>query len=267
MSSGKRQRQKEVQKRVEAAQAAQRRADRQRRMVLVGGTIVAALVVIGIVVLLVVHQTSGSDKATDTTVRPTTAADYGKGPCPAGDGTSSRKIKFTSAPKQCIDPSGHYTATFNTTAGTFRATLNAATAPVTVNNFVVLAEYHYYDGTSFQRVIPDYIIQAGDQPGDTPDTGSPGYTIPDELPHSLSDYLPGSLAMANTSAPHSGGSEFFIFVGPSKLPGPTYSLFGQVTSGMDVVKRIAAGGSPSGRPAHPVLINQITIGQASIGSR
>ncbi len=260
--------------RVEAARAEQRKADRQRRLILIGGTVTAVVVVVGLVILLVVHQTSDSSKASDTTVRPTTAADFGKGPCPAGDGTSERKTTFTSAPKQCIDPSGHYSATFETSAGQFIVSLDAARAPVTVNNFVVLAEYHYYDGTTFQRVIPDYIIQGGDQPGDQANTGNPGYTIPDELPGSLSDYVPGSMVMANESnpdtgqsKPNSGGSEFFIWVGPQKLPAPTYSLFGQVTSGMDVVNRIAAGGSSSGTPANPVKINSVIIGQAQVTSR
>jgi peptidyl-prolyl cis-trans isomerase B (cyclophilin B) len=266
VSSGKRQRQQEVRQRVEAAQAEQRRADRQRRLILVGGTIVAVAVMAALVVLLVVHHSSSSTASTDTTVRPTTAADFGTGPCPQGDGTSKRQVKFTSAPMKCIDPTAHYSASFDTSAGTFVVSLDAATAPVTVNNFIVLSEYHYYEGTSFQRVIPDYVVQGGQQPGDLTDQ-QPGYTIPDELPHSLSDYKPGSVVMANEGKPHSGAGQFFIWVGPNQLPNPTYSLFGQVVSGMDVVDRIAAGGSPSGVPTAPVKINTITIGQAEITSR
>ena len=150
---------------------------------------------------------------------------------------------------------------------TVTVTLDAARAPVTVNNFVVLAEYHYYDGTTFHRVIPDYVVQGGDATGSPPGTGNPGYTIADEFPKSLSDFTTGSVAMANTGAAHSGASQFFIWVGPHALPSPEYSLFGQVSSGMATVTKIAQGGSPSGSPADPVTITSVTIGQAGITSR
>ncbi len=246
------------------AQADQRRAQRNQRLVL-GGAVVAALVVIvGLIAFAVVHASSSGTGTTTTTVRPTTAADFGQTPCPAEDGTSPRKITFTSPPKQCIDVNGHYSATFTTSVGTFRVDLDAQSAPVTVNNFVVLAEYHYYDGTTFHRVIPDYVVQGGDANGTPPGTGSPGYTIADEFPRSLSDYTAGSLAMANTGAPHSGASQFFIWVGPNPLPGPDYSLFGKVTGGMATVTKIARGGSASGTPSDPVKLLSVTIGQASL---
>ncbi len=268
MSPGKGQRQSEARRRIDRAQAEQRRANRQRRLVLVGGTIVAAGVLVSLVVLLLVHHSSSSGSAsTSTTVRPTTAADFGSGACPAGDGSSPRKVTFTSAPKNCIDPTQHYSANFVTTAGNFSVTLDSVRAPVTVNNFVVLAEYHYYDGTTFHRVIPGYVVQGGDATGKPPGTGNPGYSIADEFPSSLSDYTVGSVSMANTGAPHSGGSQFFIWMGPNQLPGPNYSLFGQVTSGLDVVRKIEAGGSPSGTPTNPVTIRSVTIGNAVITSR
>jgi cyclophilin family peptidyl-prolyl cis-trans isomerase len=266
VSPSKRSRQKDGSSRVEAAQAERRKADRQRRLILVGGTVTAAIVLIALVLLIVVHQTSDSTEATDTTVRPTTAADYGKGPCPRGDGSSPRTTAFTSAPKLCIDPAGHYSATFDTSVGEFIVSLDAARAPVTVNNFVVLAESHFYDGTFFQRAIPDYLIQGGDQTGDTPNKGNPGYHIADELPHSVSDYLPGAMAMAS-DRPNTGGSQFIVWVGPTKLSSAKYPLFGRVTSGMSVVKNIAAGGSASGVPAAPVKISSVTIGEAQITSR
>jgi cyclophilin family peptidyl-prolyl cis-trans isomerase len=268
MSSGKRQRQKDQRRRIELAQAEQRRDARNRRIILVGGGVVAAVVLVAFVVLLVVHRSGSSGSAsTDTTVRPTTASDYGNGPCPKLDGSSSRKVKFTSAPKLCIDPTQHYIARFTTTAGDFTVTLDAAAAPVTVNNFVVLALWHYYDGTTFHRVIPDYVVQGGDATGNPPGTGTLGYTIADEYPSSLSDYVVGSIAMANTGQPHSGSSQFFIWMGPQPLPSPTYSLFGKVTSGLDVVRQIEAGGSPTGASANPVTVKSVAIGTAAIVSQ
>jgi cyclophilin family peptidyl-prolyl cis-trans isomerase len=264
MSPARQSRQRDTQRRVEMAQAEQKRAVRNQRLVLVGAGLAAALIVAGLVALMVAHSSSSNDSTTDTTIRATTSADFGKTPCPQGDGQSPRQIHFKSPPAKCIDFSGHYTATFVTSAGTFTVALDAAQAPVTVNNFVVLAEYHYYDGTTFHRVIPGYIVQGGDASGKPPGSGSPGYTIADEFPTSLSDYTAGSLAMANTGAPHSGGSQFFIWVGPNQLPGPNYSLFGQVSSGMDTVKKIEQGGSASGTPAEPVTISTVTIGRATL---
>jgi cyclophilin family peptidyl-prolyl cis-trans isomerase len=263
MSSGKRQRQQEMRRRVAQAQAEQRRARRTQRLVLGGVVVVALLLIVGIVAFALVHASSDNGTTTPT-VRPTNPSDFGTTPCPAGDGSGSRRIKFTSPPKQCIDVNGHYTATFTTSVGAFKVDLDAQAAPVTVNNFVVLAEYHYYDGTTFHRVVPDYVVQGGDANGKPPGTGSPGYTIADEFPKSVSDYTVGSLAMANTGAPHSGSSQFFIWVGPSPLPGPNYSLFGQVSSGMDTVTKIEQGGSPSGTPSDPVRLLTVTIGEASL---
>ncbi len=266
MSSRKRQRQAEVRQRVAQAQAEQRRAQRNQRLVLGGAVVAAVALLAGAVAYGVVHASSDSSKVTTSTVRPTTAADYGKTPCPAGDGSSPRTTTFTSPPKGCIDPNDHYSATFTTSVGTFQVDLDAQAAPVTVNNFVVLAEYHYYDGTTFHRVVPGYVVQGGDANGKPPGTGSPGYTIADEFPHSLSDFTAGSLAMANTGAAHTGASQFFIWVGPNQLPSPDYSLFGKVSSGMATVIKIEQGGSPSGTPDKPVQLLHVTIGQASLTS-
>ena len=263
MSSGKRQRQAEMRRRVAQAQAEQRRAQRNQRLVL-AGAVVRPHRGVGLVAFAVVHASSSGTSTTASTVRPTTAADFGRTPCPPGDGSGPRRISFTSPPKQCIDVNGHYTATFATSVGTFQVALDAQGAPVTVNNFVVLAEYHYYDGTTFHRVIPGYVVQGGDANGKPPGTGSPGYTIADELPQSVSDYTVGSLIMANAGVPHSGASQFFIWVGPNPLPGPNYSLFGKVSSGMATVTKIEQGGSASGTPSDPVKLLTVTIGEASL---
>ena len=117
---------------------------------------------------------------------------------------------------------------------------------------MVLAEYHYYDGTTFHRVIPGYVVQGGDATGKPPGTGTPGYTIADEFPKSLSDYTAGSVAMANTGAAHSGRLPVLHLGRAHALPGPNYSLFGQVSSGMATVTKIVQAGSPTGTPSQPV---------------
>jgi cyclophilin family peptidyl-prolyl cis-trans isomerase len=163
----------------------------------------------------------------------------------------------------CIDPAKAYTAKVSTSKGDFTMTLDAKTAPKTVNNFVVLSRYHFYDGVPFHRVVTDFVIQTGDPLGDPPGTGSPGYKFDDELPTSVDAYKPGSVAMANSGA-NTNGSQWFVWVGPTKLPSPAYSLFGAVTEGYDttvqaIIKGGAAGGD--GAPIDPTTINYVLIGE------
>jgi cyclophilin family peptidyl-prolyl cis-trans isomerase len=266
MSSGQRERRQ----RLEQAQAEQRRAERRRRLVIIGGVALVVLVVAGMATAYALEGSGSNDQSgagATTTTRPVTPSDFGTTPCPNPDGSSPRTTHFHSAPKLCIDRTGTFTAQFQTSEGSFSVTLDSAAAPVTVNNFVVLALYHYYDGTTFHRVIPGYIVQGGDANGHPPGTGDPGYTIADEFPSSVSDFQVGSIAMANTGQPHSGGSQFFIWLGPNQLPSPAYSLFGTVTSGLAVVKKIEALGSPSGTPTTTVTLQKVTVGEAQITSR
>ncbi|TAN29680.1 MAG: peptidylprolyl isomerase [Actinomycetota bacterium] len=157
----------------------------------------------------------------------------------------------------CINTSANYTAVVKTDVGTFDIALDAKAAPKTVNNFVFLARYHFYDGVIFHRVMPGFVVQGGDPTGTG--TGGPGYTFADELPKAGS-YKLGSVAMANTGSPGTNGSQFFIIVGTQgeQLP-PSYSLFGQVTSGMDIVQKIAADGSTSGTPKVVHKMISVTI--------
>ncbi|HEV2811066.1 MAG TPA: peptidylprolyl isomerase, partial [Acidimicrobiales bacterium] len=147
----------------------------------------------------------------------------GETPCPAADGTAPRTTQFEQPPPMCIDASRSYVATVSTTKGSFRITLDPGRAPRTVNNFVVLARYHFYEGIAFHRIIPGFVVQAGDPMGNG--RGGPGYTVPDELP-GPGEYEAGSVAMAN-SGPDTNGSQFFVVTGPAgvSLP-PSYSLFG-----------------------------------------
>ena len=177
-----------------------------------------------------------------------------KAGCPASPTTPTAAAKqtYTSAPPLTIDTSKTYTATIKTTTGTFEVALDAKSAPQTVNNFVFLANKGYFNCGSFFRVIPGFVLQTGN-PAQTNQGTQPGYTIPDELPPKAANpaqqYPLGSLVMANTGSPNTGGSQFFIVSGPQgeSLPNK-YSLFGQVTSGENVIATIDKQGSTSGIP-------------------
>jgi cyclophilin family peptidyl-prolyl cis-trans isomerase len=180
-------------------------------------------------------------------------------PFPNLDGSSPRYTKFASAPPFCLDVTKTYTASMVTDIGTVTIKLLPKYAPITTNNFVFLAGYHFYDGTVYHRVIPGFMDQGGD-PTATGGSG-PGYSFKDELPSSNKSYGPGAMAMAN-SGPNTDGSQFFIVV-PGGGPGlqPLYSVFGQVTAGLPLVEKINADGSQAGTPAtyHKILKVTITV--------
>jgi cyclophilin family peptidyl-prolyl cis-trans isomerase len=179
--------------------------------------------------------------------------------CPATDGSSPKTQTFSGPPPMCIDPNKRYTAEMVTTKGSMTIALDPAAAPKTVNNFVILARYHYFDGIFFHRVIPGFVLQGGDPKGTG--TGGPGYRFDDELPKP-GRYELGSLAMANAGS-NTNGSQFFVISGPQgmQLP-PKYSLFGKVVAGLDVVAAIDAIGTQSGTPKERVVIESVTITEA-----
>jgi cyclophilin family peptidyl-prolyl cis-trans isomerase len=277
MGTAKRERQKQGrQARLAEAQAAAARRKRTRM-----GVLLAGLVVVLVGVTLAVGGLGGDDEdvasgasSTSTTAAGSTAPTVlvtippagatltGETPCPAADGSSARTTTFAQAPPTCIDPAKTYTATIATSHGDITLALDQAAAPVTVNNFVVLSRYHYYDGVTFHRIIPQFMIQAGDAVGPTPGQGGPGYTIADELPAAggTDGYPAGTLAMAN-SGPNTSGSQFFIMATGSSGLDPAYSVFGHVTAGQDVVDQINQLGDElsNGTPTAEVVIESVTI--------
>ena len=181
-------------------------------------------------------------------------------PCPAEDGSSPARRQFSQPPPMCIDASKRYTASMDTSMGSLTIALDAAAAPLTVNNFVVLARYHYYEGVIFHRIISGFVCQGGDPTGTG--RGGPGYRFADELPRP-GRYEIGSLAMAN-AGPDTNGSQFFIISGPSGagLP-PQYSLFGKVVRGLDVVEAMQnVETDRNDRPLTDVTINSVTISES-----
>jgi cyclophilin family peptidyl-prolyl cis-trans isomerase len=157
----------------------------------------------------------------------------------------------------CIDPEKRYSARIETSLGELVVALDPIGAPETVNNFVVLARYHFYDGVIFHRIIKGFMCQGGDPTGTG--TGGPGYRFADELP-APGRYEVGSVAMAN-AGPDTNGSQFFIVSGPSgvRLP-PQYSLFGKVVKGLDVLgtmESVATG--PRDKPREDIVIRSVTV--------
>ena len=178
---------------------------------------------------------------------------------PAADGSSPQRRSFEAEPPMVIDADKRYTATMVTSKGTMTIALDPQAAPRTVNSFVFLARYHYFDGIVFHRVIPGFVLQGGDPTGTG--TGGPGYRFNDELPKP-GRYELGSLAMAN-SGPDTNGSQFFVISGPDgmRLP-PQYSLFGKVVSGLETVAAIDAVGTAGGKPTEQVTIESVTIAES-----
>ncbi len=181
-------------------------------------------------------------------------------PCPPADGSADRRTEFGESPPMCIDPARTYTAQLDTSLGSMTIALDPIKAPKTVNNFVVLARYHYYDGIIFHRIIEGFMCQGGDPTGTG--RGGPGYRFEDELPQP-GEYQIGSVAMAN-AGPNTNGSQFFVVSGPSGvgLP-PQYSLFGQVTEGLSVLDAMQRVDTDRGdKPLTDVVINSVTIAES-----
>jgi len=227
---------------------AQLRAKRQRTWSIVG--VVVALVVIGVAVwwALSATQAPGTDAGGD------------------GDGTASSASGEHTLPPASAAEGRDWTSTLTTSAGDLTLTLDGAAAPQAVASFVSLAESGYFDGTSCHRLTTSgiYVLQCGDPTGTG--TGGPGYSFgPVENPPSDGVYPAGTVAMARQGGnAESMGSQFFLVYEDSTIPSDAaggYTVFGTITSGLDVVQAVAdAGtqdGSGDGSPATPVTIEGV----------
>jgi len=264
---------------------AQRRAAaaaRQRRIALIAGGVVTLLVLGTVIGLFVTGSSKSAASQFGSTPTPTPTPS-----APASPSASSSPPSATSssaAPvgsKVCsfaADPTGRtgpgippdvkaigsHTATIGLTQGALRGNLTVALdakAPCTVTSFTFLAGKKFFDGTTCHRLTTQgiYVLQCGDPKGDG--TGGPGYTIPDENLTGAT-YPAGTVAMANTGKPHTGGSQFFLVYKATQLP-PQYTPFGTITKGIDVLNKIAAKGTAStggdGPPKTPVKITTFRV--------
>jgi cyclophilin family peptidyl-prolyl cis-trans isomerase len=267
----------------------QQMARRRRQRIFLGGTGAAIAIVVVVVLATTLtgggkknaastttaHQTSTTKSATTTSTTsppvsvPLLAAPAKVG-CPALNGTSKHYTRFTAPPPMCIDPAKAYTATIATTAGDITVRFLAAQNPITVNNFVFLSLYHFYNGTAFHRVCTGFVDQGGDPTGTG--SGGPGYSFDGGAPKSASVYTAGALAMANSGSPKSDGSQFFFVVDDGgKQLSPNYSYFGQVANAasLAVLNKINAGGTSAAAtggtcpPKVVYRIEDITIHEAA----
>jgi len=220
-------------------------------------------VVVGVALIISVSGGSDSTSTNDTTVDTTATAPVegraitGDTPCPAVDGSEARASTFEKAPSNCLDAGKTYTAVVTTNKGEFTIVLDQKKAPLAANNFVTLARYKYFDNTQCHRAILDFVVQCGDPTATG--SGGPGYLFADELPQA-GEYKLGSIAMANSGA-NTNGSQFFIITGDQgiTLP-PSYTLFGQVTSGLDTtVPALNAASNPDPAANGVPTLETITI--------
>lgn len=162
--------------------------------------------------------------------------------------------QYPSAPDLTIDLDSSLVAKLDTTQGDITIELDPARAPLAVNNFVFLARDGYYDGVIFHRVVPGFVIQGGDPTGTG--RGGPGYKFRDEL-EGEGKYSRGTVAMAN-AGPNTNGSQFFICLEDVGLP-HAYTIFGQVTDGMEAVDSVAALPRNGEKPSTDAVIRSVEI--------
>ncbi|HJQ45543.1 MAG TPA: peptidylprolyl isomerase [Amycolatopsis sp.] len=265
-----------------------RRAERARRRKIVGvGVTVGAVVVVAGIVVFLTTQGGGSSSgaASPTSAAPTSQVQIptqrvteAKRPtalpnpttCSYPADSAQQAAKKATAPNGKTVPStGTVNVTLHSTAGDIPVTLDRALAPCTVNSFLGLVNQNFYTDTSCHRLGTDglQMLQCGDPTGTG--TGGPGYTIPDENFAQLT-YGRGILAMAKTSQPNSGGSQFFMVYGNAQLD-PDYTVFGSISdAGLQVLDKVARGGvdpnsaaqsqDGTGAPVIPVKFTGATTG-------
>jgi peptidyl-prolyl cis-trans isomerase B (cyclophilin B) len=256
-----------------AAKQAQRELERRRarrNAAVAGGTVVAVLAI----VLGVVAFTGRSGKTTPAaapTSSPSasTSASAAANPCPAPTVTPPAKpASFKAVPPKSLAQGKAWKLTLVTTCGTITMRLDGAKAPQATASAIFLARQRFWAGTPCHRVTTEgiFVLQCGDPTGSG--SGGPGYSFgPVENAPKNGVYPVGTLAMARASSPSSNGSQFFIVYKQTSLPtdGGGYTVFGKVTSGLDVVQKVAAGGAQpagDGKPVRPISIVSATVSPA-----
>ena len=222
-------------KRRSAEAEALRKAEENKRITQMAGAgigVVVLLIIIGIAWFMwPVAEEPVTEAGADTGTSQVMPSDR---PLAALD-PAERNGYFTSAPEMMIDTSKSYSAVVTTEKGKMEFTLFDDVAPLTVNNFVFLANQGFYDGVTFHRVLQDFMAQTGDPTGTG--MGGPGYQFADEFDPTLTFDKPGLLAMAN-SGPGTNGSQFFITHVPTPHLNQKHTIFGEITSGQDVLNSI-----------------------------
>jgi peptidyl-prolyl cis-trans isomerase B (cyclophilin B) len=246
-------------RRLAERRAAERR--RRRRQRIIAGVVAGALALGAVGYAGFVFLLGGEDEPRRPQAGPASPSPSPAPELPVACGGEAppeeeEKRMYDTPPKMQIDRNSRYTAVMDTSCGRIELELLADQTPKTVNSFVFLAREGFYDGLTFHRIIPDFMIQGGDPNGDG--TGGPGYQFEDEIVNRLKFNEPGLLAMANSGA-DTNGSQFFITTSEPKHLNGLHTIFGRVKDGMDVVREIEAVGSPSGAPSEQVFIERVRI--------
>lgn len=217
---------------------------------------------------------AAAKQPTPSASAPTTPSAKAPDPCAKPAAGKPGTAQWKTAPKMSIDKSASYTFTLQTTCGAIPIALNAAKAPETANSFKFLADQGFFDHTKCHRLTTNgiYVLQCGDPTAQG--NGGPGYTIADENLTSLGKkdaqgsvvYPAGTVAMANTGQPHTGGSQFFLVYKDSPLA-PSYTPFGTISAaGLKVLTKIATAGEATGQgdgaPNATVVINKATVAKS-----
>ncbi|MET0325230.1 MAG: peptidylprolyl isomerase [Ilumatobacteraceae bacterium] len=264
MGTEKRERQKANRQLKYEQQAKEQQRRKLTRTIVIGVAAVVGVLALVLFLALVVGGDDDDDTPTTTNAPATTTAAsgfaYGDGPCPPEDVTEPVK-EFAAAPELCIDPAATYTARFVTNMGDIVVELDTAEVPGTVNNFVTLAQYGYYDDTLIFRTDPSIgILQGGGQNNEQ----SPGYDIPDE--GTGFTYHPGQLVMARTAQPNSAGGQWFFTVTDASAAldaQGTYVVFGEVTEGLEITEQMLALAPASGdTPTETITVERVEITQS-----
>ncbi|MEU1483420.1 peptidylprolyl isomerase [Streptomyces sp. NPDC005752] len=240
----------------------QRREEARRRTRRLAVIIASSVAVVAVIGAGAYVSLGDDDSKTDA------AADASPSPSPSASESSVPE------PAMKIDKKSKYTMSLSTSQGDIGIAMDAAKTPHTTNSFKALADKGYFDSTKCHRLTTQgiFVLQCGDPKGDG--SGGPGYTIPDENLTALGKpgddgsvtYPAGTVAMANTGQPGSGGSQFFLVYKDTKLP-PSYTPFGTMDdAGLKAVKKIAeagvAGGAGDGAPKKTVTVEKATVDKA-----
>jgi peptidyl-prolyl cis-trans isomerase B (cyclophilin B) len=231
--------------------AAERRRRRRNRAIAITVGVVVLLGASGAVAWSLLTGEPAEERKPRDRAQPAAVACGARKPATADE----QKPTFSKPPKLDLREQADYRATLETSCGRIELDLYEDQTPITVNSFVFLAEKGFHDGLTFHRVVQDFMIQAGDPEGT--EAGA-GYQFEDEIVKGLTFDRPGLLAMAN-SGEDTNGSQFFITTSEQSHLNGRYTIFGEVTGGLDVANRINGFATPSEAPSKTIYIEKVTI--------
>ncbi len=199
----------------------------------------------------------GDDPADAAPVGPNTTPQASNG-CQTVAEPEAKPDGSEKKPKEKLDASTTYKLKVDTSCGAFTIELDQKESPNATASLVSLAKAKFFDGTSFHRIVPDFVIQGGDPTGTG--TGGPGYSTRDKPPADAA-YTKGVVAMAKAGdeAPGTAGSQFYVVTGDDAGLPPDYAIVGKVSDGQAVVDRIGQLGGPDEQPTQPVVIKTVTV--------